>query len=46
MVRVWVSYGSRGKAAIIFLNSINQMIVVMELCCVFCAVGTGFLNNI
>jgi hypothetical protein len=32
------------KTAIISLNSVNQFICVMEMCCVSFAVGTGCLN--
>jgi hypothetical protein len=32
------------QTAIIFLNSINQLIFVMVKCCVFFAVRTEFLN--
>jgi hypothetical protein len=42
MGSVWFSE----QTAIISENSINQLIFVMELCCVLFEVGSGFLNNI
>jgi hypothetical protein len=38
--------GSLNKPAVISLNSINQLLYVMETCCVFPVVGAGFLNVI
>jgi hypothetical protein len=46
MLYSWVSYDSHSKKAIIFLNSINKFIFVMEKSCVSLEVRIEFLNII
>jgi hypothetical protein len=45
-VQSWVSYDFQNKKAIVFLNSINQLIFVTETRCFFFEVGTELLNFI
>jgi hypothetical protein len=44
-VYLCVSYDSHRKQPIISLNSVNQLIVVMEICCVFFGARTEWLNS-
>jgi hypothetical protein len=45
-VYLCVSYDFYNKHLTIFLNSINHLVLVMEKWCVYCHVGTEFLNKI